>query len=551
MKEQHIIALGVAVTVCFLLTAAAVPAAKVEVTPAGTFPIVKEPVTLNVLMRTNAFVEDFATNEFTKWYEEKTNVKIDWQVLPQTGAEDKVNLMLATGDLPDVIMTFRLTSTQLMLYGAQGLFLPLNDMIEKYGVETKRVFEETGWLEKVITSPDGNIYGLPSINECYHCFYSQKLWINQPWLDTLDLEMPQTTEEFYQVLKAFKEQDPNGNGKADEIPLAGALETTGWMTFLDGFLMNAFIYTHKFNDKINEYFILDDERKIDIVVNKPEWKEGLQYLHRLYKEGLISDLTFTQTKKQLKQMGENPDIEILGAAVAGAHGNFVQPYSESGRWKQYTAVPPLEGPNGLRVTGYKPFAIHEGPGRFVITSACENPEVAFRWAEGMYELETTLRSIAGVLGRDWDWAEKDEIGINGKPAIWKRHLKFGQLQNANWSQAGISYRPNHLRLGEVAGKAEDNLELILYRETNEKYEPYGRPLEKLIPPMTFTEDQSMELAEMGTTIQNYIREMLARFVTGDVDIETGWDEYVATLDSMGLSRYIEIHQEAYNTMWAE
>jgi len=521
-------------------------AAKVKVTPAGEFPIVEEPVTLKVLMKSNQFVEDFATNEFTEWFEEKTNVKIDWQVLPKTGAEEKLNLMLATGDLPDVILTFKVTSTQLMLYGMQGMFLPLNDMIDEYGVETKRVFAETEWLEKMLTAPDGNIYGLPSINECYHCFYSQKMWINQKWLDTLGLDIPQTTEEFYQVLKAFKEQDPNGNGKPDEIPLAAA--TDGWMTQVDGFLMSPFIYTNHFNN--NDYLLLNDG-KIDFAPNKPEWKEGIQYLRKLYEDGLISDQSFTQTRKQLKQMGENPDIEILGAAIAGAPGNFVQPYAESGRWLLYTAVPPLEGPGGLRETPYNPFAIQESPGRFIITSACENPEVAFRWAEAMYDQEVTLRSIAGVAGRDWDWVEEGEIGINGEPAIWKRLLKFGQLQNANWSQAGISYRSNALRLGEVSGRTGENLETILYEDTKNKYEPYARSLEQLIPPLTFTEDQSMELSEMTTTINDYVLEMFARFIVGEVDIDKDWDEYVETLDAMGLARFLEIQQEAYDSQWVE
>lgn len=101
-------------------------------------------------------------------------------------------------------------------------------------------------MKSSITAPDGNIYALPQINECYHCDNALKLWINKAWLDKLGLQLPTTTEEFYQVMKAFKEQDPNGNGKNDELPLTGSDEM--WAGNVSAFLMNAFIvddYTEK------------------------------------------------------------------------------------------------------------------------------------------------------------------------------------------------------------------------------------------------------------------------------------------------------------------
>ncbi|MEM7032854.1 MAG: extracellular solute-binding protein [Chloroflexota bacterium] len=113
----------------------------VSVTAPGTFPIVEEKVSLRVLMVQHPLVEDFETNEFTKWYEEKTNVHIDWELVPSSGATEKLNLVLASGDLPDVIMDFTVSPAQQTIYGTQGLFLPLNDLIEEYGVETKKMFD--------------------------------------------------------------------------------------------------------------------------------------------------------------------------------------------------------------------------------------------------------------------------------------------------------------------------------------------------------------------------------------------------------------------------
>lgn len=135
--------------------------------------------------------------------------------------------MLASGDLPEIIIGCNIRLDQLQILANQGLLLPLDDYIEKYGVDSDQVYTAYPQIKDLITMLDGKIYGLPHVNDCYHCSMAQKMWVYQPWLDKLGLEVPTTTEEFYQMLKAFKEQDPNGNGEADEIPLSGTTFTNG------------------------------------------------------------------------------------------------------------------------------------------------------------------------------------------------------------------------------------------------------------------------------------------------------------------------------------
>src|SRR5699024_9501519 len=158
----------------------------------------------DVLTVSNSLVENFETNEFTKWYEEKTGVKVNWVVVPEEGVVEQLNLILTSGDYPDVIMDMPVTTSQMRIYGEKGVFLSLNNLIEDYGIETKRMFEEMPIVEDSITTPEGEIYALPQVNVCYHCTMPEKMWINQPWLDELGLDMPTTTEEFHDVLKAFK-----------------------------------------------------------------------------------------------------------------------------------------------------------------------------------------------------------------------------------------------------------------------------------------------------------------------------------------------------------
>ncbi|WP_235440169.1 extracellular solute-binding protein [Paenibacillus sp. DMB20] len=333
----------------------------VQLTEPGTYPLVKEKTTLKVMVRGNPLVENFATNEFTKWYEEKTNVHIEWEVVPEQSMQEKLNLVLASEDYPDVIMGLNISPTQQMIYGTQGAFIPLNDLIEKQGVQTKKLFEENPEIKSTITALDGNIYALPEVNDCYHCSMSQKMWIYEPWLKKLNLDMPTTTDELYSVLKAFKEKDPNGNGKQDEIPLS--ITQKSWRSSLDAFLMNSFIYNPVYGSSYKHMYVKDG--KVDVAYNKPEWKEGLRYLNKLYKEGLISPESFTQDENQLIQIGENPDTVILGASTGGHQGVFTQLLGESGRWAEYKAVPPLKGPEGAQYAANDTTALT--PGSFVIT----------------------------------------------------------------------------------------------------------------------------------------------------------------------------------------
>lgn len=502
-----------------------------NVNPAGVFPIVKEKVTLKVLV--NAKDKDLANNGFTKWLEEKTNVHIDWDYAPSSGVAEKLNLVLASGDYPDIIMNMGVNNQQQMIYGAQGVFIPLNDYIEEYGVEMKKAFEQHPIVKEGITLPDGNIYSIPMINECAHCKYQQKMWIYQPWLDKLGLSMPTTTDEFYNVLKAFKEQDPNGNGIADEIPLAGAASGV-WNGTIDLFLMNAFVY-----NQTNRLYLKDG--KIDAAFNKPEWKEGLAFMHKLYEDGLVAPETFTQNQSQLRRLADNPE-PILGAVPSGSMQIFT---TVPERWIEFVTVPPLKGPGGAQ---FAPF--YEGSplqnGKFIVTKASKHPEVAVRWADAFYEAETTLWEVVGAEGTDWRFEPENtkNLGINGKPAIWYR-LTPAMVDNPNsWDQIAPTWRPAELFDGVVADSFP--VEKILYDETKQKYEPYRSDVYKEIPVLYFDEQTSAELADLSTTIRQYVNEMLTRFTVGDADLEKDWDEYLSTLESMNLQRFLQIYQEAYD-----
>lgn len=505
-----------------------------EAPKAAALPITPEKTTITIMTHANSLVEDFATNAFTQFLEEKTNIHIEWDILPEKSAMEKLNLVLASGEaLPDVIMTMAITPTQQMIYGAQGLIIPLNELIDRYGIETNKMFEAMPYLRDTITSPDGSIYAMPSPNEGYHAMFMQKMWIYKPWLEELGLPMPTTTEAFYNVLQAFKTQDPNRNNKADEIPFSGS--PTGYLTQVHNFLLNAFTYS--------PYgWIVMNNGKIDVPYNKSEWKEGLKYLRRLYADGLMDPQALTQDGNQLKQLGENPDIPILGAVSTLHMGEFTQFFGESGRWLDYVAVPPLKGPDGLQVAPYDPYNVLN-LGSFAITKDAKNPEIAFQLLDYMYNTEITLRSSVGRLGEEWDWAGEGKVGISGEPALYETLANWGNVQNVHWSMSGPLFKPASLRMRQAYDESNP-LEKILYTETKEKYAPYQVSLDRIVPPLYMSADDSAEVADLQLSLHNRVNEMLVRSIVGDVDIDKEWDAYVGSLEDMNLERYLQLFQAA-------
>ncbi len=262
---------------------------------------------------------DLETNSFTKFAEEEFGINFEFETTSMDGAaaKERRQISLASGDYPDVYFLTewvdQFKANDLLKYGKQGVLIPLNDLIEEHAPNLQKVLEEHEEFRKITVAPDGNIYGIPQLEECFHCTWPNKMWINTDWLEKLDLSIPETHEEFKNVLTAFNEQDPNGNGKSDEIPLSGSIALP--QHSIIPFLMNGFIY-----DDVDSKLMVQDG-KVEFVANKVEWKEGLTYIRSLYEEGLIDPGAFTQNQDAYLQLGNNTEM-LLGAATSIHHGSL-------------------------------------------------------------------------------------------------------------------------------------------------------------------------------------------------------------------------------------
>lgn len=480
-------------------------------------------------------VIDVQTNEFTKWAEEQTGIHVEFEWVDFQSAEEQLNLLLSSGvELPDIILA-ELNSAQLIQYGGEGLLIPLNDLLEQYGTNAKKFAKEFADDENfsTITAPDGNIYGMPSGEACYHCKFSQKMWINQTWLEALNLDMPTTTDEFYEVLKAFKEKDPNGNGQADEIPLSACTEW--WHATIPNFIMNAFIY---YDDET--YLSVENGTVIPVAI-QTEWKDGLAYLKKLYDEGLLDTEAFVQKPEQLRQLVENGGDIALGATPTGTPASFADDTGEA--TKNFVTVPPLTGPNGVRTVGYYQNQLMT---RGVVTRDCKDPALAVQWLDFLLSEDATMRQAFGVEGIDWEKAGENDVGLSGETALFKEINVLPGMTEQNQGVELMTGMTEKLFNGRAIDANDPwYIEKRLADETEKNYDIGIEPTETLSASLFMSIEDAQKYDEISVPLREHLKENVALFITGNRSLDE-WDDYVEEAKSLGYNEYVAIAQKYYD-----
>lgn len=490
---------------------------------------------------------DYKTNLFTTFIEKKMNIKFKWTTVPYDGAAEKRQISLAGGDYADLYMLIpwvdKFTQIDLIRFGQQGVVLPLNDLIEKYAPNVKAALDQNPYYAAMNTAPDGKIYGLNGLNECFHCSYPNKMWINTKWLEKLGLETPKTTEDFKKVLEAFKTKDPNGNGKADEVPLSGSTEAYG--VHIIPYLMNGFIY----NDDRN-YLILKDG-KVDIAANKPEWKEGLAYIKSLYDEGLIDPGAFTQNAEAFKKIGENADAQLLGAGAGMHPAIFVNTGLDNKYGSDYNALAPLTGPYATNATYNYPV---EPGATFVLTNkASEEVQIAaIKMLDYIYSEEGQLLSNYGEEGVDWRRPKDGDVALEEKatPIFATIPREDGaEPRNSSWGATAQYNHTKDFRNGWIQGTEiykPEGYERRL-QEATHLYE--GKQPSEIFPLWAVWIDPASadEVSIMQTNIKDYIDQNTLQFVTGNKNLDKDWDAYVKGLNDLNIKGYLDILQKSYES----
>lgn len=477
--------------------------AAVEVKKAG-YPVVDQPVELQAVGFGEPGAGEWNDFPIFKEISDKTNVKVNFQTVSGDGADEKLNLILASKNLPDVLFS-GLSDQQILSYAQKGIFRPMDDLIEEYAPNIKKVLDENPEIRKEITMPDGHIYAIPSVNEDQAPVQSTTLNLNRGWLEKLGLGEPKTTDEFKEVLKAFKEEDPNGNGIGDEIPFTYEPRTPYNIWNGDTGLSGAFGVTD------SSSYLMRQGSRFMFTPTSEGWKNYVKWTGQLYSEGLIDLEIFTQDHNQY---------------MAKISSNRVGAYLTNGPVKtpnaDYITIEPLKGPGGDRLWSSLDFSIDKNRG--VITTTNKYPEAAMRYLDSFYEPLNSLNLRYGIYLKP----EGSQFRI--LPSV------PGKSPQAPGAYVGTCI-PKAL-VEEAIIKDDD----ILAGDARKKmYAPF---LAEPVPLISFTGDESRELSSLSVDIAKIVDENKARWTTNQSDIDKDWDGYVQSLKNVGLDRYMEIYNGA-------
>lgn len=449
-----------------------------------------------------------------QYLNEQSNITFDVNSVPLEDAPDKEGLILSSGDYPDVFIYSSLKKDDVNKYGTEGVFVPLEDHIRKHAPNLTKLLDEQE-LWPYITAPDGHVYVMPALNTGAELESGYHVWLNHQWLENLSLSEPKTLDELYDVLKAFKEQDANGNGDTnDEIPLS----VPDGIDYLKQYLP----YFGYCLD--NNTWLAEQDGKLTYIPTDEGYKDFLAYFTKLYQEGLLDPASFTQNYDQIAAVGSSADV--LGCFSALASFQFAGREQD----EYYQTLTPFEGQDYPKSTGIFYSCM-------MVTDTCDDPATLVAWADQLYTQEGGILNWLGVEGRSynlnddgtWSWNLDGTIGEDIATVREKGTLKhqtaFPGIQPDFWF-TGIT----------------DPDESYLISQRSKMLE-YGK---LTLPAMSYTVEETETIASLKADLDSYINQYGAQVITGALELDSSWDDYVSTMNTMGASELFEIYQRAFD-----
>lgn len=504
-------------------------------------PIVDKPITLKMFVamdpKVAATMKNYNEIAVFKELEKRTGIHIDFihpASMDGAAVKEQFNLMVASGDLPDLIYYNWIDGYNGGPNKAikDGVILPLNDLVDKYGPNIKAFMQSDPKANKQMRTDDGTIYVFPEAqspnqfakvnpnpNPAFQTFGWQ---IRQDWLEKLNLKSPETIDDWYEVLTAFKTKNPSGSGKNDEIPLApkGAADLQNWIRAWG----------------INYGFYKDGET-VKYGPYTPEYKEALTTLAKWYKEGLIDpDFALTDGKQfDAKVMGNRAGAWT--GSTSGTFGRFVQLMkAKDPSVKLLGTVPPYV--KGTKSYNFNVDEIKVASGGGVAISAkSKYAKEAAMWLDYGYSPEGSLLNTFGIEGKSYTM-------VNGSPQLTPeitnnpKGLSIDEaLSQYSRGSGGLAFVMTPEIWHQRMSLPEQQQIIGLWKAGS-----YDRTMP---PGVTPTIEESTKMASILSAVNTYRDEQFLKFVMGQVPL-TEFDNYMKSLKNMGIEDAIKIQQAAYD-----
>lgn len=496
-------------------------------------------ITITIGVQMKATVEDYDYNALTAWLEEQTGCNIDFYFY-YSSISNELNTQVNYGErLPDILWNANLNDSQISQFGRYGYFKDLTPYFKDKTGASKTFWnrisselnadQQANTLAKVTDPNNGKIYAVPTVDASPQTVMDYQIWINQTWLDALGLDMPTNAAELYEVLVAFKERDPNGNQKKDEIPLMGAQRALG-AHVLD-WVVNMFVCMDTQN-----YLNVDSRGKVYAPFTTESYRQALIYAKRLYDNGLLQSFSFNAGSTDLKTL---IGADICGVVVANPLLHFA---SGTNVLYNYAAVP--NWGYSVMNTSYK--------ANNFITMDCKNPDKAFEVLMQLWSKEGAVRMRYGEENVNWVNADPNSLTATGGSAVIKLLSDpLNQINSAIWGAVAGTLMT--FADGEIVQAPNDADAWTAYRDqmAGKAWEYYKKAAQMneadLSPILRYTEDEECAYENAWSQCKTYVQRMMTEFVQyRDPANDAQWADYLATLESYGLQDWLNVAQTAYD-----
>ncbi len=527
-------------------TAAGAGSAGLDVDPAElAFPLA-EKATISGLTSYPVGSESEPNNRtIFKRLEEKTNVHVDWKAIQSDQWGDKISLEMSNiKTLPEFVFSAGFGDTDLLKYAKQGVILNVEEYIDKYMPNLQKVFEQAPEYRKMCEDENGHIWALPWIEQ----LGSEKTaiqtvgnmpFINKAWLDFLGLPVPSTVDEFEQTLIAFRD---NADKLKAEFNVDGDIIPMSFI--MGGGNEDSVILTNGFGEGYGDpdqgrHIVVTDDLKVVCPATTEGWKEGVQWLHKLYEEGLIDKEAWTQEWSTYVSKGKSGRYGVCFSwDVANIAAVTMDDLIAGKGWVPLPALAAdtknITPANGSFTSGFD-------RGRCVITANAKNPALICAWLDQMYDPIQSPQNNWGTYGED-DEFDIFEEGTNANGDFMLKHTWLGDASPVEVREAECvggplaildSYYDVYVTCPDDAQYRLDWIKDVYTPDMNTKY---------VFPNILMTSDDAKELSNLNPDIDKAIKEARANGIMNGFS-DADFEELQTKLQGYKLDKFLEIFQK--------
>ncbi|MBY3622027.1 extracellular solute-binding protein [Acinetobacter sp. CUI P1] len=494
--------------------------------------VLQDRVQISVMTPTHQLSKNLQDIPYLNHVASDANIHVNW-MQKRNGWEEAKSTALTSGELPDAFLA-GLTDQDII--ANKDKFVDLSEYIDKYAPNIKRMFEEVPETKRVSTFPDGKMYSLPGVRPINTDSYNV-LMINKKWLDKLGLTEPTTLDELREVLTAFRNGDPNGNGKQDELGMDWWAGAGGSLGSRGLFSVTSLLGAYGVTDNFTEEMIGVTKGQIRFLFESDEYKSLVSYLAKLWKEKLINPDVFTQDYSGMKASAQQDEVATVGVTFGWSLTDRV------GKWAdEYVALPPLRSSSNVEpLWPTSPSRVRITTNLFSMTTANPHPVETIQWIDQFYSEEN---SIQGYYGSIPDYVIKEPDGIYTiVPA------PEGDQDTQQWTNALVDNGPLYFSQS-LENKTIVPPAVTIRRELDSIYKAYEPKPEDIYPMIKFSSEELNEMALAKSDIFKLVDEKFAEWIMNST-VDKEWDQYINQLKQIGLPVMYRIYQQGYEDYYAQ